>query len=203
MVSTFFAAWLLLPAAPLNPVKQDTVASINFHSTIGISAPNGIISSGPEITAKYELRVHHHVILRGAAEYRYGELVSKLYPRGSIHSFTLALEGLYYQGTNDVMGFIGGGPVYNFNDYDPWPATSTTLIKQQVTNITLDKALGYRFLIGFRWKRHYALELTVTELYPILAQETRINQSQFSRESRSLKIGSFRISLGYLLPIRP
>lgn len=202
MWTALMTTWLALPIAPLNPIEQDTVASINLQSTVGIAVPNGIISAGPELAVKYELRMVHHLILRLSAEYRYGELTSRLFPRGSIHSGTFALEGLYYHGTNRLMGYVGFGGVYNLNGYTPWPATWQTLQANNVTDIWMSQAIGYRVVIGFRWRKQYALEISTTELYPKLRENIYISETRFARETRSVRTGSFRISLGYIIPLQ-
>ncbi|RME23591.1 MAG: hypothetical protein D6800_09625, partial [Candidatus Zixiibacteriota bacterium] len=194
MIHVLLTAWLALPIAPLNPIKEDTVAAANLQLTFGTVTPNGVVSAGPEFTIKYELRYVHHFITRAAVEYHFNELTSRLYPRGNINNFSFAGEGLLYHGTNKLMGFIGFGGVLSVNTFNPWPTTMSTLKSENVTDISLRPALGYRFIFGFRWRKKYALEFTVTELYSDLRTETALSETQFMRETRSVKTGSFRVS---------
>ena len=94
MYTLLIASWLCLPAFPLNPVAQDTIASVNVHFTVGLSGPNSLVGSGPEITSKYEIRLIHPVVVRAAFDYRYGKVNSILFPKGTLHSATVSTDAL-------------------------------------------------------------------------------------------------------------
>ncbi len=202
MYSLLLTAWLCLPVAPLNPIEEDTLAAINLHFTAGISGPNGVVSTGPEISAKYEMRVLHPLILRGAVEYKYGKMSSKLYPQGGLHTSTLSLETLYYRGTNHLTGYIGGGVVYAFNWFRPTTATADSLrAMENVTDVNVSEQIGYRITLGLRYYRSYSLEVGITELRPDIVKQEDTGQASFSKKYRQTKTGSFRITVGYLLPL--
>ena len=202
MHSMLLATWLCLPLAPLNPLEQDTLASINLHFSAGVSSPNGIVSVGPELSARYEMLLVHPLILRGAVDYRYGKLRSSLYPRGDIHTTTLALEALYYRGTDRLTACVGMGAVYALNWFSPSGAASDSLwINESITDVDLAQQFGYRIILGLRFNRSYSLEIAVTELRPDIIKWGRTPTDDVSKEHEQIRTGAFRIIVGYLLPL--
>ena len=202
MYTFLLVSWLCLPLAPLNPLEQDTLASVNLHFSAGMSGPNGIISFGPEISTKYEVLVVHPLVLRGALDYRYGKMKSNLYPKGDIHTTTFAIEALYYHGTNYMTAYVGLGAVYAFNWFSPSATTSDSLwINERITDIDLAQQFGYRITLGLRYLRSYSVEIGITELRPDLIKWGRTEIDDISKEHQQIRTGSFRITFGYLLPL--
>jgi hypothetical protein len=204
MYSLLMATLMCLPLAPFNPIEQDTLPSIAFHVMAGVSSPNGVVSVGPEVSACYEVLVKHPIVVRTGLDYGYGKLTSQLNPRGDLHTLTVSLEALYYRGTDRLTGYIGGGPVFAFNWFNPSRAASDSLwANEGVTDVDLDRRVGYRFTLGLRYHKSYSLEIAITELRPNLIKWAHPSESTFSKEYKEIKTGSFRVTFGYVLPITP
>ena len=112
MYSLLSAIWLCLPAAPLNPIEQDTLPDFSVHFSVGAIGPNGVLTAGQEFSVHYEVLAVHPILVRGGIDYSYGEITSLRYPAGNLHTGLLTLELLYYRGTNGLIGYFGGGVVY-------------------------------------------------------------------------------------------
>lgn len=82
MFTLILASLLSLPLYPLNPEAQDTLASANLHFTIGVNGPNSIVSTGPEMSLKYEMLVQHPIVIRAAVDYKYSDVTTRLFPNG-------------------------------------------------------------------------------------------------------------------------
>jgi len=202
MYLLLLTSWLCLPLAPLNPIEEDTLASINLHFAAGVSGPNGIVSTGPEISARYEMLVLHPLFVRGGIDYRYAKMNSGLHPKGNLHTTTLSLETLYYRGTDHLTGYIGGGIVYTFNWFNLTTAAADSLwTNESVTNVDVNPQTGYRITFGLRYHQSYSLEVSVTELRPDIVKRSTTGRTNFYEEYRETRTGSFRITLGYLLPL--
>ena len=202
MLATLLATWLLTPIAPLNPIEQDTLPSIALHLSAGMSVPNGVMAAGPELSASYELRVTHPVVIRFGLELQRHTLSSSLFPRGNKTSINLSVGTIYYRGTNRMTGYIGVGAVYGINFFDPTTRTLDSLnLLEGVTEISMDRKLGYRLTLGLRIRKKYSFEINVTEMYPILIRTTQLTQNQFRQSSETVRTGTFRLIFGYVLPI--
>jgi len=53
--------------------------------TAGISAPNGIMNTGLELTSKWELMIMHPIVIRAGIDYRIGSIIAPRYPDGTLH----------------------------------------------------------------------------------------------------------------------
>ena len=202
MIATLLATWLLTPIAPLNPIEQDTLPSIALHLSAGISAPNGVMSSGVELSASYEMRVTHPLVVRGSIELQRHTLTSFLFPRGDKTSINLAVGGIYYRGTNRLTGYIGAAAVYGINFFDPTSRTLDSLnLREGVTEMSFGNKLGYRLTLGLRIRKKYSFEINVTEMYPNLRRKIQITPTQFRQKEEKVRTGTFRFMFGYLLPI--
>ena len=193
---------MCLPIAPLNPLEQDTLTSVNLHFSVGVSSPNGIVSLGPELSARYEMLAVHPFVIRGAVDYRYGKMKSRLFPQGDIHTTMFSIEGLYYRGNNHLTAYVGLGAVYAFNWFSPLEATSDSLwVNESVTDLDMAQQMGYRITMGLRYHKSYSIEIGVTELHPSLIKWGRTDMDNIYREHEKIRTGGFRITLGYLLPL--
>ncbi len=197
------ATWLCLPLAPLNPIDEDTLASINAHVTVGMASPNGIVSTGPEVSAKYEMLVIHPFVLRGEVDGKYGRVTSNLFPQGDLYTLTLALDALYYRGTDHLTGYIGVGAVYAFNHFHSHTDTADSLrTYENVTAVDVEQQLGYRLTLGIRYHRSYSLEIGITELRPDFIKQHVEDNGVISRTRHATRTGGFRITLGYVFPLK-
>ncbi|MDZ4723960.1 MAG: hypothetical protein SGI97_08680 [candidate division Zixibacteria bacterium] len=203
MLAVLLTSWLLMPIAPLNPVEQDTLASVNFHITAGMSGTNGILTEGPELSTKYELLLGHPYVIRAAAEYKLGEAISPLYPRGKLQTITFAFEGLYYRGTTELLAYLGGGLIYAIHHFSPRASTSDSLFStEQVTDIDVGQKAGYRLVFGLRYLARYSIEMRITELHPSFIKSFRPDENSLGTRSTEVRASSIALSFGYLIPIR-
>lgn len=202
MLTLLLTGWLCAPIAPLNPLEQDTLSTSNLHVAVAMTGPNGVVTAGPEFSARYEMLMLHPIVIRAGGEYKYGETYSTLYPRGRLHSATISLEALYYRGTKELLGYLGGGPVYSFNRFQAFSATADSLrLEEQVVDTDIGHSFGYRLVLGLRYLKRFALEVRITELYPDFTKSRRISQDVQSNRTFSAKTGSIALSFGYILPI--
>ncbi len=203
MHSLLLAAWLSLPAYPLNPVAQDTIDLINMHFTVGISGPSNVLSSGPEITSKYELRLVHPVVVRAAVDYRLGKVNSVLFPAGEIHTGTFSADVLYYRGTSKLTGYLGIGAIYSVYRYGLTPSAADSLRKNdQVQEVSIMPTFGMRLTMGLRFNRNISLELGITESRPLLQLVRRLSANSYSVTTRNMRLSDMRLTVGYLWTIR-
>ena len=203
MLAIICAAFLTLPLYPLNPVEQDTVSTINLHLTAGVSSHSGMISAGPELTAKFEYLFNHPFIFRSSLDYIYGEIKSNNYPNGTMHRQSLSTEVVYYRGTKKITAYLGLGIVYGrgiFNLSDSsFFDDETDGIPQE---INVGHALGYRFLMGLRFKHKYSIEVTITEISPSFIYFRRTSATSYSEEEFEFRANYFKVSLGYLFKLK-
>ena len=196
-------SWLCLPAFPLNPTAQDTLALMNLHFTVGMSGPNRLTKAGPEVTAKYEILMVHPVVARMAFEYRFGEANSKLYPAGDFHGGTLSLVALYYRGTRKMTGYIGAGVVYTFHGFQPTSRVSDSLrVNHGINKVSFEPAFGYRIILGLRFHHAFSLEIGVTEVKPELAFTERISSDKYAISTEKIRLSEVRVTVGYLLTLK-
>lgn len=186
----------------MNPIEQDTLPEYSMHFSIGITSPNGIVSAGPQFSVSYEMLVVHPLIIRGGMDYNFGEMRSRQYPRGGLHANLLSLELLYYRGTDHLTGYIGGGALYASHWFSPFDHVSDSLMEsERVTDVNFNGVFGYRLTLGLRFKKSYSLELGLFELYPAVVKQGITLENLESRTQANVKTGSFRLSIGYLVPI--
>ena len=145
MINTILmTSWLCLPLAPLNPVEEDTLASSSLHFTVGVAKPNGIVTAGPLVSAKYEMLVLHPFVVRGTIDFKYGRVTSHLYPNGHLYSTLLGLDAIYYRGTKYLTGYLGLGPVLSFQSFKWFDQTADSLFATEriiaIDNIKIDQA---------------------------------------------------------------
>lgn len=206
-------AWLSLPLAPLNPVEQDTVAAMNLHMTAGITSPNGIVSAGPEITAKLEYRPFHPFIFRAEASTRAGSIGTRFYPHGlaggvmylsgDYQSLTTAIDALYYRGTDHLTAYLGAGLVYGFHRFNPDDKLNVQLAQDYgIIDIDMKQKLGYRLTFGIRYNRVYSFEVGIMEIKPDLISSRRYDSGVYSIQRSQTRFSGFRFTVGYILPIR-
>lgn len=203
MNALLLATWLALPLAPLNPIEEDTLASMNAHFSMAVTAPNGIVSTGPEISAKYELLVVHPFMVRGAVDFKYCHTVSELFPKGQLLSLPLSLDAIYYRGTDHLTGYIGFGGIYAINFFSPNSSTLDSLTQyKSVTDVDMRNEFGYRLTLGLRYKKTYSLEVSISEIYPEFIMHGVGDNGEITRSMMTTRVGGFRLSIGYLFTIR-
>jgi hypothetical protein len=202
MYALLMTTWLCLPLAPLNPIEQDTLATLNLHLTVGVDGPNGLVSIGPVVSTNWELLIVHPFMIRGTIECGYGKVRSNLFPKGNLWSLSAGTDAIYYRGTNHLTGYIGAGAFYVTNFFTPFDATADSLlVNEGTTDVEIQPDWGYRIILGMRYHRSYSLEIAVTELTSEF-KKTGLNPSGTeSRSYQSTNSGSFRVTLGYLFEI--
>lgn len=203
MLTLILTSLLSLPLYPLNPVDQDTLAAANLHFTLGVSGPNAIVSSGPELSLKYEMLIDHPFVVRAAADYRFGSVTTRLFPNGQMHTGTASVEGFVYRGTDKLTGYMGAGVVYSYNYFKLKSAAADSLVTNHgITDVRIKNTFGYRFTLGMRIQRSYAIEFAVTEIRPDFVYVSRTSPSQYSEMAEPIRLNDVRLSFGFLLPFR-
>ncbi len=197
------ASLLCLPIAPINPVEEDTVSSINFHVAAGVTTPNGVVGAGPELSARYELRMTHPLVVRCAVDFKYSETNSHLFPKGELLTSTVAVDLLYYRGTRHMTGYVGIGGLFAHNNFSAFKKTSDSLMfYEDVESVDVTDELGVRITLGLRFHEWYSFEIAVTEVRPrFVKNRSSIDGDHYSRDYLDTRMGGFRVSVGYLLPI--
>jgi opacity protein-like surface antigen len=195
---------MALPLFPLNPVEQDTLNTVNLHVTAGLTGPDNLVDPGFQFTGKYELLVKHPFVVRGAAEYGYNPIGDRDLPDGSIHAMNLALEGLYYRGTDHMTGFIGAGVVLykGFVSLDS-DAADSLFQTSQVTDVDIKSKIGWRFLLGLRFSKVFSVEVALSEIRPTLIETQQIGADQFKETSTGYRLHTVRLTLGYVFSLSP
>jgi hypothetical protein len=203
MNALLMAAWLTLPLAPLNPIEEDTLASMNAHFSVAATIPNGIVSAGPELSAKCELLVVHPFMVRGGIDFKYCHTVSELFPKGTLLSLPLSLDAIYYRGTNHLTGYIGFGAIYAINSFSPKSSTIDSLMQyRSVTDVDMRHEFGYRLTLGLRYHKAYSLEISISEIYPEFILRGIGPNGESTRSLLTTRVGGFRLSFGYLFAIK-
>lgn len=203
MLALLMAAMMSLPLYPLNPVEEDTLATINAHLSMGFRAPTDVVSAGPEVSAKYELLVMHPVVMRTSVDYGYGELSSKQYPRGPLHSASVALEGFYYRGTDELTGYIGAGVLFSYYSFSPNSYASDSLRSNfGIRDVSIGSAPGFRITLGLRYESVYAMEFTVTEVRSNMKYVREAAASVVGEREQEIRLSDIRLTFGYLFTIR-
>lgn len=203
MLPLLMAAFLSLPLYPLNPTKIDTVKATNLHITAGLNGPSQIMPTGPEFTAKYEMLFYHPLIARTSLDYRFGKVNSEKFPNGYIHRGNISAEILYYHGTNQMMGFIGGGIVFSMSHFKPDDEVMRQLNDEfGYTDINIRKAFGYRLTFGLRYNSTYSLEVGITEIKPRFEYITNYEPGHYAVKTEKFRFNDFKISIGYLIDLK-
>ena len=202
MYALIITALASLPIFPLNPIQDDTVSVMNFHFTAGVVSPSELISVGPELTIKYEFLFSHPFVLRTGLDYRFGRMNQLKYPKGDYHGFTFSAECLYYRGPQRMKGFAGAGVVYNYSQLSPDdPESDSIMVLQHITDVQIDKRLGYRIIFGLRRSDLWTFEVRITDIRTNLVYERDLGTNRFSLEKQKVKLSDIRVTVGYILPL--
>ncbi|MBU8933380.1 MAG: hypothetical protein KOO62_05170 [candidate division Zixibacteria bacterium] len=204
MLALIVASWLAAaPVYPLNPAEQDTVNAMNLHLTLGASTGNRLVSPGPNFTVRYEWLFHHPFVLQLGVDYCYGEMKSNLYPRGYFHGVSYSVEAFYYRGTSKLIGCAGFGLILSRSYVGLLPSVADSLRRtENIVDVDMAAKIGYRLTFGLRWKRVYTLELGITEVRPSQVSTARYSATRFSVEKEKIRMNDFRLTIGYLLPLK-
>jgi hypothetical protein len=195
-------SWFCLPLAPLNPIEEDTLAPMNLHFTAGLANPNGIVSMGPVFSTNFEYLLVHPFMARGSVDFKYGRVTSNLFPKGHLWSMTVGVDAIYYRGTHYLTGYIGFGFLYGLNHFSPFDDTADSLLQSEgVTAVDVQANWGYRLVLGLRHHKSYSLEVSVVELRPDFKKTSADGSGIEVRSYQTTRIGSFRVTLGYLFEI--
>jgi hypothetical protein len=202
MTALLLTALLYMPLAPINPVEEDTLSSLAFHFSGGLSGPNGIVSAGPEIATRFETLVVHPFMVRATAAGSYAHTKSNLFPKGRLYTLTLGTDAIYYRGTNHLTGYIGFGFIYTMSRFDSFAHTADSLFRNEgVTDVDMEPEFGYRVVLGLRYHKNYSLELSVSELRPDFRKSGRDLSGTEMRTYQTTRTGTFKIMLGYVVPL--
>jgi len=186
---------------PLNPVREDTVASGNFHFTAGVNGPNGILGTGLEASLKYELLISHPYILRTAFELGRSKINDKSYPIGDVQAATFAVEGMYYRGTDKMTAFMGIGIVYVVSKMRLGQVDETrNLPVDNFSSIRIKNSFGYRLIVGARLRKAFSIEIGITEIKTDFIYVTRFSESSFSEFPVRSRLSNIKLTFGYLIP---
>ncbi len=212
MYTLLLASWMCLPLAPLNPLEQDTVAAVNLSLTVGLSAPNGIISAGPGFAIKWEMRPVHPVIVRGTGEYDFSRFSSTVFPnddnngittKGALHSVTFGADCLYYHGTHKLTGYLGFGLIYSFHYYATDLSASQAMLQAfGVNHVGIAKGPGYRIMLGLRFNKTYSLEIGVSEERPSVTFTRPVDALTYAENDAQTKLSTFRITIGRIFTLK-
>ncbi len=203
MYALIITALASLPVFPLNPTQNDTLNSMNFHFTAGVVSPSELISAGPELTFKYEILYHHPFVLRTGLDYRFGRMNQLKYPKGDYHSFTFSAEWLHYRGSHKMKGIAGAGLVYNYSHVLPDdPESDSIMALKQISDVEMDKRIGYRIILGLRRFDLWTFEVRITDIRTNLVYRRDLGPNLFSLEKQKIKLSDIGVSVGYLLPLR-
>jgi len=193
---------LSLPLYPINPVKQDTLDVMAMHFSVGVTAPNGLVKTGVDISTRYEFRVTHPVVLRTTLDYRLSRVSHVRYPTGTIFGPLFSLEALYYRGTNRMTGYVGGGVVLAMYDHATSQSESDSLRNYHgVTDVGLKPTNGYRLTFGLRFHRTTSFEVSITDVRPSFVYTSDAGNGSYSRRFSRARFNDFRISIGYVMPL--
>jgi hypothetical protein len=211
MYALLLSAWLCLPLAPINPVKQDTVSAMNLHFTAGISSPTSILSSGPVFSAKWEMLAIHPLIVRSAIDYQYGNFKNRTFRmfkdideiKGNLHQFTISTDALYYRGTDQLTGYLGLGAIYTFGDLN-FSSETMSLLRDNydVTKVSLKSQFGYRLTLGLRYQKVYSLEIAILEIEPNYIVTYNTGLDTYAEVTQRTDFSGFKVSLGYLWTVK-
>lgn len=190
------------PVYPLNPVKQDTLSHMSLHFTAGLNGPGSVVSTGPEVTAKWEMTIVHPFVGRMAVDYRYGKVNSVVYPDGTLHRTTISLEALYYRGTDEMTGYLGGGVVYSVNSFSLGDDADSLLTNHGITGVDMNDVVGYRITVGLRIHSVYSIEIGMTDTRPSYVYTWRYSPTHYSEMKESYRSSDFRVSFGYLFNLK-
>lgn len=203
MLPLLMAAFLSLPLYPLNPTKIDTVKATNLHLSVGLNGPSQIMNAGPEFSAKYEMLFYHPLVARASFDYRFGDVNSEKFPNGSINRGNIAVEMLYYRGTNQLMGFAGMGIVLSLSDFSADEDVKQKLFDEYgYTDINIQSAFGYRLTFGLRIKKAYSIEIGITEIKPRFEYISTLEPGHYVVAREKFRFNDFKISFGYLIDLK-
>ncbi len=202
MLALIVAAWLAAPMFPINPIEQDTLASTNMHLTVGLTGPNKVSRPGVEFTGKYELLLRHPWVLRGSAEYSFSQIDDRNMSDGNIHAAALAIEGLYYRGTDKLTGYFGVGVLLHRGFISLESSVADSLfVNEQITDVDMQIGIGGRLLMGLRFDKLISLELAVSEIRPNIVRTSRVSANQFKESTERVKLHDVRMTVGFVLPL--
>lgn len=203
MTALLFAALMSLPLYPVNPTEQDTLNVMNVHITAGVDGPNGVVSTGPELSLKYEMLLFHPLVIRPSLDFQFGSVKGAVFPHGDLSTVTFAAEIFAYRGTDHLTGYLGTGLTYSNFFFSAADRTADSLYDNyRVTDVDLDPTLGYRFTMGLRYRRVYSAEFGVTEIRPQFVFRSKISESQYSQYAQKARMSIVRFTLGYLFPLK-
>ena len=173
-----------------------------MHISVGVTAPNGLVKTGLDFSTRYEFRATHPVVLRTTMDYRLSRVDHVRYPTGTIFGPLFSLEALYYRGTNRMTGYIGGGVVLAMYSHATSQSESDSLRTfHGITDVSLNRAKGYRLTFGLRFHRTTSLEVSITDVRPSFIYTSDLGGGSYSRRFSRARFNDFRISVGYVMPL--
>jgi outer membrane protein W len=147
--------------------------------------------------------VDHPIVVRAAVDYKYGDITTRLFPAGNIHTAVTSVEGLFYRGTDKLTGYMGAGIVYSYNYFKlTSTAADSLLVNHAISDVRIKNTFGYRITLGMRIHRSYAIEFAITEVRPDFVYTSRMSPSQYSEVAERTRLNDVRLSFGFLLPVR-
>jgi hypothetical protein len=202
MLALLLSAWMVLPAFPLNPTDQDTLATSNLHFSAGFRGASDLVTAGPGVNAIYELMVWHPIVARLSIGYGYGSIASRLYPQGEVQSGTVAVEGLYYRGSDKLTGYIGFGVLYSRHSLSLEDGVRDSLWRDHsIDEVKIEDSPGFRLIMGIRRDVRYSLELSITEIRPKFLYRSRFSTSAIAELREKVRLNDYRIMIGYLFEL--
>jgi hypothetical protein len=203
MLALLLTSILALPVWPLNPTQNDTLETVNLQFSAGLAGPNSVGSAGPLLTFKHEWLVLHPLVLRSSLDYRSSNVDNKVQPKGMIHQGTLSLESFYYKSNQDWTAYIGIGILYALNSFHPAASTSDSLKQfEGVDDISMKDSFGARLGLGLRYRRAWALEVSVTETNSKFLYRASLGDNTFQTFDKKLHLADIRVTVGYLWHLR-
>lgn len=202
MTALLLTVLLYQPLAPINPIEQDTLPAWALHFEAGMVGPNGVVTTGPEVSAMLEMLVVHPFMVRGTADARYGQVTSGLFPNGNLYTLSLGADAIYYRGTNHLTGYFGVGAFYTVHSFDPFERTADSLrANEGWTAVDIQPKFGYRLILGLRFSRIYSMEISVDDLHPDFKMTGTQGDGVESRSYKTTRTGAFRLTFGYVVPL--
>jgi hypothetical protein len=194
---------LSLAVYPLNPIREDTIQTVNAHIAVGVTAPNGVVDAGPELSARVELSIAHPFIVRSSIDFRAGSVSTNQWPDGYLMSTTFSTDLLYYRGTDQLTAYFGVGVLYSLNAFNVDQSELDSLFAYDaITDVRYENNVGFRISIGLRFQVRYSVEIAFSRTKAGFIYDRRLNPTMFAFNRREVSVSDARISIGYIIPLR-
>lgn len=213
MTAILTALLLISPMVTEQQIQWDTLNVLSLHVAAGGNVGSSITDPGMELGVYGEYLVWHPIAVRVGGNFDMSKVNDFDIGRGTRASFCFSTEVFTYRGKGDYFIYLGAGPLYSFNWYDPDSfdrvtfkdyKTDTTFKDISIVDADISGSWGYQAFMGGRYKQKYSFEFGFRVTDPDFIFLTNWPSSEGPLQAniyREKKISTLWVKVGYIFAL--